>query len=87
MPEGSTDQFIHVIDAPDGHDAKGTQMGPDDQGLRIGVADNANALPAVELGQLRLEFRSEVAVFDVVDGPVDPAGITHGHAAPFRPQV
>ena len=48
-------------------------MGVDDDGLRVGVADDADALVAAEVVELVLELRAEVVAFQRVDGAAEAA--------------
>jgi hypothetical protein len=65
------DELLLVVDLAHGDDAEGAHVGADDQGLGVGVADHADAETAVEAVQLRFELGAEIAVFDIVDGPLD----------------
>ena len=59
----------------------------DDQWLRVGVADHADALPAVKPDQFGLELGTEVAVFNIVNGAMEPVPVAHGHASALGSQM
>ena len=42
---------------------------------------------AVEAVQFRFELGPEIAVFDIVDGPLDTCAVAYGHAAAAGAQV
>ena len=56
----AVDEFVDVVDFCNCADGKLTKMRTDDDGLRIGVADDAYAAGARELRQFVLEFSSEI---------------------------
>ncbi len=85
--EGSLDKGLLVVDLAYGDDAEGAHVGPHDQGLGVGIADHANAEISVEAVQFRFELGAEIAVFDVVNGPLDACFIAHGHAAAAGAEV
>ena len=62
-------QFVEVLDFRHGHDGKAPEMGIDDEGLGIGVANHADAGgAALETAERRLEFSAEIRVLSVVNG-------------------
>lgn len=53
-----------------------------DQGLRVGIGNNAQAYVASELGQVVFELAAEGSVLDVVDGTMEVAiGLQHSQTA------
>ncbi len=85
--EGPLDKRLLVVDLAHGDDAEGAHVGAHDQRLGVGVADHADAEMAVEAVQVRFELGPEIAVFDIVDGPLDTRAVAHGHAAAAGAQV
>ena len=74
------DQLIEIVDFGHSGDGKLAQMRIDDDGLRVGVADDADADVADELPQLIGELRAEIGVFDIVDRAVEQAFVVSDHA-------
>ena len=56
-------------------------MGIDDDGLWIGVADDAQALISLEVAQLILELRTKIVALQLVDGARETFLMVEGHEA------
>ena len=77
------DKGIGVVDDADDADGIGAQVGADEQGLGVGVADAADGRGALHLVKDVLEFGAEGGILDVVNLPLQPNGRGIGrHAAP-----
>ena len=75
-------QGLGVVDEADGHDAVDAQMGADQQGLGIGVADAADAAgAALELGEVVFKLGAEGRVGDGMDLPLIAALVAPDHHA------
>ena len=74
--------FGYVVDAGNGDDSELSEVGVDDDGLCVGVGDDAYAALALEVGKVSLEFGPEVRVFDIVDlaGEVNFLTVVGRHA-------
>ena len=64
-------EFFQVVDFRHGDDGHFPQMGVDDDGLGVGIRDDADASLARELLQFLLEACAEVLIFEVVDAAVE----------------
>ena len=87
--DGLARELLDVVELADRHDAVHAQVGRDEQGLIVHVADHADAAarPA-EVFEVGPELRAEHLVGDVVNGTDDGAvGIRDGHAAANRTEV
>ena len=63
-------------------------MGSDQQGLRIGIADAADAAATVEVRQILLELGAEGGVLDGVDLALESVlGVMDQHTAPAGTQM
>ena len=60
--------LAQVVDFCHRHHGIAPQVGDDDDGLRVGVADDAQSLVALEVAQLVLELRTEIVALQRVDG-------------------
>ncbi len=81
-------EFFQVVDFAHGNYGKGTQVGTQDYGLRIVVANHAYSLVACEFMQLVFEFVAEIAVFYAVYGTFDDTLLIHGgQPCPFGPHM
>ena len=81
-------QFLLVAYLRYGDDGEAAQVAVHEHGLRVGVADDADARLACELVQFRLEACAEVGAFQVVDTAEEFACVAQGgHAAAFRTEV
>ena len=60
-----------VVDFCHCHYGVTPQVRVDDDGLRVGVAYHADALVALEIVELILEFGAEIASFDAVNSPAE----------------
>ena len=60
-------QFVDVIDFRHGNDGKLSQMGIDDDRLRIRIADDSDTCIARELRKSGLELGSEIRIFQIMD--------------------
>ena len=81
-------QFIGIIDYTDGGNGIKAQMGADEQGLRVNVADAAKAAAAVEVLQVVFKLGAEGGVLDIVDLPlISLFEIVDAHAAAFGAEV
>lgn len=82
------DEGIGVVDDADDADGIGAQVGADEQGLGVGVADTADGRGALHFVKNVLEFGAEGGIFDVVNLPLQPNGRVIGrHAAPACAQM
>jgi hypothetical protein len=81
------DELLLVVDLANGDDPESAHVGAHNQGLGVGVADHADPETAMEAGQFRFELGAEIAVFDIVDGPLDACAVAHSHAAAPCSQV
>jgi hypothetical protein len=59
----------------------------DEDGLRVGITDDAHAGLSLESRQFRLEFRAEVRALQAVNGANELAIVVRGHTATLRAQV
>ena len=75
--EGALHQGIDVVDLAHGDDAERAEVRAHEERLRVGVADDPDAVAPVEAGQIGLELGAEIAVLDVVDGALDAFAIAH----------
>ena len=64
-------QLLDIVDFGYCRDGKSTQMRVHHDGLRVGVADDADAGIALELAEVVGEFRPEIAVLNVVNGTAE----------------
>ncbi len=80
-------QLGPVVDFRHGGNAESPQVGSDNQRLGIIVADYADALVSLQVRELGLEFRPEIAVFNILDGLCHAPAVFHSHSAPFGAQV
>ena len=64
-------QLLDIVDFGYCRDGKSTQMRVHHDGLRVGVADDADAGVALELAEVVGEFRPEIAVLNVVNGTAE----------------
>ncbi len=65
-----------------------SQMRIDNDGLRVGIADNPHALTSLETVQLVFKARAEIVAFQRVDGTVESAfRIVGHHSCALRAQV
>jgi hypothetical protein len=76
-----------VLNLSDRHDGEGAQMRPDDQGLSVVIADDSDAPVSLKIGQILLEFGTEIIVFDIVNGSLIPVGVADGKPAAPGPQM
>ena len=65
------DERLAVVDDADGGKGVKSQMGTHEQGLRIGVADAADAAAAVEFVQVLFKLGAERGIFDRVNLPLE----------------
>ena len=65
--EGLFHQFLCVVDNAHGGQGKQAQMAAEQQRLRIGVGDTADADGAAHLGQVIFKFGAERGIFNVMD--------------------
>ena len=86
LPEQLLFEFGNVDNLGHGDDGKTAEVGIEDDGLRIGVADDADAGVTLELVELVLELGAEIGAFQVVNGTVEAAGfrIVGSHTATLR---
>jgi hypothetical protein len=80
-------QGFDVLNLSDRHDGEGSQMGTYDQGLGVVIADDSDAPVSLKIGQIRLEFGTEIIIFDIVNGSLIPVGVADGKSAAPGPQV
>lgn len=80
-------QSLGVLDRPDGGDGIASQMGADQDGLVVAVADDADPGPGAQGADIGVELGAELGVFDVVDDPDEAFLADNGQPAPLRPQV
>ena len=83
-------QRIDIVDFGHRDDGKAPQVGVNDERLRIGVADDADARGAsLETAERALELGTEVRVFKVVYGTCETAfaAVIHCHTATARAEV
>ena len=81
-------KLLGIVDDTHGGDGVKSQVGPDQQGLGIRIGDAADAAAAVEVRQVPLELGAEGGVLNVVDLPLEAAGlVVDGHAAPAGAQM
>ena len=66
------DQSVGIVDAAHRGDGVQTEMGTDQQRLRIGVTDTADAAAAVEVLKILLELGTEGRILNVVDLALEP---------------
>ena len=70
-------QFVgnlpQVVDLSHSHDGIAAQMRVDDNGLRVGVANDAQSLMPLELVQFILEAGAEIVAFQRVDRAMESA--------------
>jgi len=76
-------QKVDIIDLANGYNRESAQAGTDDQRLGIVVADNADPLVPMQLGQVGFELGAEIIVFDIVDGAFVSPVVFDGQAPPF----
>ena len=89
LVETVVDKLVQIIDLGHRADGKLAQVGVDDNGLSIGVADDANAFVASKLvyGHLIAELSAEISVLDVVDGTVEHVAIMGHHTSSFSAEM
>ena len=81
-------KLLEVVDDADGADGINAQVRMDEHGLRVGVADAADAGIALHLGNVAFKFCPKGAVFNVVNISLKAkVGRDAGHAAPADAQV
>jgi hypothetical protein len=86
--EVGPDQLVGVVDDAHGGNGKEAQVGADQQGLGVRVADAADAAGAVEFGHVLLELGSKGCIFDVMDLALEAVLlIVNDHAPPAGAQV
>ena len=71
---------VDVVDASHCGDGVGAVVGTYDQGLGLIVGDTSDAHPAAHAFYVAVKFRTEGAVLNVVDGPVEAVLAVHRHA-------
>ena len=82
------DQRIQIVDPAYEDDRVGSQVGMDEQRLRICIADASYSCDAAQAADNIFEFRSERRVFNVVDLPFETSlRIIDGNAAPACAQM
>lgn len=86
LPEQLLFELGDVDNLGHGDDGKTAEVGIENDGLRIGVADDADAGVALELVQLVFKLRTEISTFQIVDGAVETVSlpVVSGHTATFR---
>ena len=82
-------QFFGIDDGADGGDGVGAQMGTNQQGLGVIVADAADAGDAAfKFLEVILEFCTEGGVFDIMNLPLEAFFLAvQSHAAPLCAQM
>ena len=81
-------QLLGIVDNAHGGNGKQPQVGANQQGLGIGVADAADAGGTVKIVQIRLKLGAEGGIFDAVDLPLKAVlAVMNDHAAPAGTQV
>ena len=81
-------QLLVVVDDPHGGDGIQSQMGPDQKGLGVCIADAADPHGAMEFRNIALELGSERCALDAVDLPLEAVLlIIDDHAASPCAQV
>ena len=87
--EAVVDQLIHIVDLGHRGDGELAEVRVDDDGLRVGVADDADAVVTRELvdGHLIAELGAEIRVLDVVDGAVKHLAVVGDHTRAFGAEM
>jgi len=80
-------QVVEVRHGGHGHNGIHAQVGADDQGLRVVVADDADAAGAAHSHDVRLKFRAKLCVGNVMDVTLDVAAVPDGQSSASGPQV
>ena len=71
--------LTQVVDFGNGHHGIAPQVRIDDDGLRVGIADDANALMPLEGVEFVLEARAEIVALQRVDAAVEAAILVECH--------
>ena len=85
--EDVADELVGVFDGPDRDDGVIAQMGSDEDGLVVHIADDADAATAVQAVDLGVELGPERRIFDIVNGPGETVGSGDGQSAPLGSQM
>jgi hypothetical protein len=80
-------KFIHIVNFANSDDSEGSQVGTDDQRLRVIVADHTYADISTKLWEISLEFRPEIVILNAMNGSGKPTRIVDREAATFGSQV
>ena len=81
------EQLAGIVDAANGGNGEQPQLRTDQQGLRLGVGDAADAGVAPEFRQIIFKFCTEGSVLDVVDLAFKALFAQHRHTAGLGAQV
>jgi hypothetical protein len=81
------DELFGVLHRPHSHDGEPAQVRLDEERLAVGVADDADAAPALELRHLGVELGPELVVLDAVNDPGEPVAAVDGQPAALGPEV
>ena len=82
------DQLVGIVDDAHGGDGEKPQMRADQQRLRVGIADAANAAASGKIAQVLLELGPEGGVLDIVDLALKALlPVVKDHAAPVGAQM
>ncbi len=75
-------ELIHVADFGNSHDSEFSEMGIDNDRLRVVVADNADSYITLELWKFVFKLGAEISVFDAVDTAAEAIvfRVESGHA-------
>jgi len=80
-------KIADVVDLCHRDDAELPQVGIENHWLGLIVADDADAQMTLEFMELRLEFRPEIGIFQVVNGPGKTSPMDNSHPTPHRTKV
>jgi hypothetical protein len=86
-PEQLVGELLEIVHLSHGDDGVRTEMGRDDEGLVLVVADDAKAHGAVHRRQIILEFAAELGVCDVVDRAGESVAVAHDQATALSAEV
>ena len=81
-------QGLRVVDDADGANSIGTQVGPDQQRLRVCIGNTADGTGTFHIVQNAVKFGTEGRIFNIVNFPLETQlGIVGRHTAPAGTQV
>ena len=87
--EAVVDQLVDVVDFGHRTDGELAQVRVDDDGLRVGVADDADAEVALKLihAHLIAELGAEIGILDVMDRAVEHGAVVGHHTRALGAEV